>query len=471
MNLKQVKKYSVELALFLIGVYVFIWIAVGAFHSYPNVEDLSEAAQSRDLGVLTRLLQAQQIMDGRYTTNLLHGINPLAFDWYYGYQVVPIITFLLLFIGVFKLIKLLSKESKYSNFIYAFTFVSLFMAAIDISRALYFMICSFVYLYPIIFSLFFFVNIFKFFKTTNPIYLLFTHLFLFLMIGNVEFYIVVSGSYILGLLIYFWEDKEKRKTILWLFPTQILSSILFVTSPGVLMRFSHYETHREFMSFLSTIGVAFKYSFETFLNFQFIPLIVFIALFTSKYLPKPKATNRKTILLILLTAVTIFAVWFILIFSQGDQGFSPRIIGVPISIGIILFVFIFSNFNGRFNTFFKVLSIICIYFFTIKTSSISKIQSDYFSGKLTLFKHEMDKQYVDLTSSSCSENKLSRVKIIDVTTILPESITYSPIKYLEPNRKEPSSNRAYEQYFRIDEVAIDTDGKFVLTELTKFNEN
>lgn len=462
-----------DIGLLLTSIYIFVWISIGAYHSYPNVEDLSEAAQSRNIGAFNRLIEAQQIVDGRYTTNLLHGLNPLAFDYYYGYQLMPVVTFCLLFGGLFFLLNSLFQNTIKKNALYSFVFVSLFLGAIDISRSLYFMICSFVYIYPVIFSLFFFGSLIQFFKTKKTVFFILSHLFLFLMIGGNEFSMPIAGSYLIGLGIYFWKDKDKRTTILLFIPTLILSSILFVSSPGVLMRFSHYETHREVISIATLLLTPLKYGFYTFFSLRFIPLFLFIVYFTQCYV-KPFSKEIKSLLLqIILAILTIYTIWFVLIFSQGDQGFSPRIIAVPISIGVVVLIFALKRISLDFlnKNYLKLSFLFLIVTFTVFSSSVSLIQKDYFSGKLTLFKKTMDKRYEILTTKSKSSDCLSRKIISDVIPILPESITYSPIKYLQPNREEKSANRSYERYFNIDEVALENDSLIVLNKLNELTKN
>lgn len=459
------KKNKFNLFLFLVSSYCFVWLCIGAYHSYPNAEDLTEASFSRDSGVFTRLIESLQIVDGRYTTNLLHGINPLVFDYYYGYKAMPIIAFIFLFLGVFFLFKEIFPEQK-DNGIHAFSMAIFFLGSIDLSSSFFWMICSFVYIYPIIFTLFFFNFFLRYLKNKNNWYFFLSILFIFLTVGTCELSIPFVGVILFCLLVYYWKDNEIRKTLILHGVIYLFSCVLLVSSPGVMMRFGHYENNR-FSSFGELLLVSLKYSVVTFSSFGYIPLALYIFLFSNVYFKNPFQKNIAAPLF--LGLILIFIFWVTVLWSKGDQGFSNRIASYPIAVSIILLlllaqkVFVRLKMTKSIQIFFSIALVI----FTLSSSSFSTIAIDCFSNKLTVFKNEMDLQYMVLNKKKCDSTAISKYEIHDIRHFLPKSVTDSPIKYIQENRTDIGGNRGYEKFFKVDEINLDTD---TIQVLKKINE-
>lgn len=469
MKTTNLKKNILDISLLLISIYGLIWIVIGAFYSYPNAEDLTESAFSRDHGVFPRLIDTLQIVDGRYTTNFLHGFNPLTFGYYYAYQLMPIILFLLLFTGVYFLLKALSKTGK-NHFVHSFTLVILFLGAMDLSSSFFWMICSFVYLYPIVFILFFFNFFIRYIRTKTIIYFFLSLVFIFLTVGSSELSIPTVGGILIGLLCYYWDNKEIKKAIFLLISVYLISSVLLLTSPGVLIRMSHYEESSS-VSIISVLKWSLKYTSDTFATFKVIPLFLYLIIFTKTYFNKPnkiKRSKRKIDLIIVIGFGMIYAIWFVVIYAKGDEGFSSRVTTFPIAIATFIAILLYSKVILLFKQtkLSQSIILIMIVFFTYNNSSYSLVRKDFKSNKLSVFKEEMDLQYRVLSApKKCDSSCISKYAINDIAEFLPESVTDSPVKYLKKNRSDLGGNRAYEKYFKIDEVGLKEDTIHVLNKI------
>ena len=75
------------------------WLTTGAWFSFPNAEDLSVSFKPRDMGIFYSVVQLLREYDGRYFTNLLHALNPLAFGAIEGYWLMPLLGIVLLAAG------------------------------------------------------------------------------------------------------------------------------------------------------------------------------------------------------------------------------------------------------------------------------------------------------------------------------------------------------------------------------------
>ena len=437
--------------LFLIGlsVYQLIWVFIGAYYSYPNAEDLSVAVLARDKGIFAGAIHLLQTFDGRYTVNILHGLNPLAFDAYYANKGMAVFTILICWFSVFHYLNIrFNKKKKSINLLYALVFTLLFFSILDLSKSLYWMICSFVYIYPLIL----FLNFYSFFlkykdSLKNSDYAIST-LFLFLAVGCCELYIPLFGVFLLLLYFQYKAKSTERKILFWYLVIFLFSSLLFVTSPGIINRYTQFEEDR-IMSLTELILIALKYLWMSLKSLNYIPLFIFILLFNLEYkIPKRKISSFWILIISFAFALLL---WIVVLFLMGN-GFPARILPVFVALFIFTFLKMSSNLSVLSNK--KILAVSFIVLTIILPNSYTSIRNDYQFGKLKTFKQEMDKQYLLLTSN---ENKecLELITLKDIRAILPLSIATNP--YIKPNREENYWNRAYEKYFHVDEIRLDID--------------
>lgn len=446
--------------LLFIGLYSFISILIGAYYAYPNAEDLSVAMLARDKGILNGIVYLLQTFDGRYTTNLLHGLNPLAFDFYYGNKIMPIITFGLLTWALFTFLTNQFREKrKAENGLYAFVFVSLFFSVLDLSQSLYWMICSFVYIYPLIFFLFFYSFFLKYRQSSRIRDYVLSLLFLFLSVGCCELYIPVFGIILILLFFHFIKDSQHRQTMTWYLIVYISSSLLFITSPGITYRLGVYNNLRSEV-FNDLFYKAFDYSLSSFSSWTYLPLILFLILFSLKYYHSLEVKYR--VLILFLGLSTIFFIWTTVLLLMGNSGFSTRILPLPVFILLVTLLFILPNYSDYLFSKKKYLAIGLFVLFIYFDNSYSRIYKDFHSGKLTHFKQEMDLQYAQLRNAK-KDSCLSIVFIKNITPLLPSSIASQP--YIKSNRYGKTKQgewhaewyNVYETYFRVDEVRLEGD--------------
>jgi hypothetical protein len=75
-------------------------IALGSYYTWPNLESINES-RSILVGGWSAWTQLMVSMDGRYATNLMHVINPMAWGWMEGYKLMPLVGVFFLFIGAY----------------------------------------------------------------------------------------------------------------------------------------------------------------------------------------------------------------------------------------------------------------------------------------------------------------------------------------------------------------------------------
>lgn len=444
--------------------YSITWIVIGAYYVYPNGEDLSLAALSRDKGIINAAINVLTTYDGRYTVNILHGLNPLAFNFYYGYKLMPIITFILFTGSIYLFLNTQFRQKpKNENCLYALVFISLFFSVIDLSASLYWMICSFVYIYPFIFFLFFYSFYLKYTYSSKRRYYLLSLIFLFLSIGCCELHLPIFGILLLILFLYHRKDMFQRNLTIRYIIVYIISVLFFVTSTGVTNRFNRFNQERDEV-INNLFFYALNYSLDTFSSLSFIALLCFLIIFIYNYIDIKK-DKKRIVLVICLGIIMIYMTWLILLYLRGDSGFASRITSVPVFIAVVAFIFAVSYSSG-FQKLRKIQLLTLILLpisFYLYNNSYTLIRNDFETGKLHVFKEEMDKQYMKLTTSNFGQNCIHSIEL-ERLNVIPTSISI-PYRYILPNRRDPFLNSSYENYFNVDEVYLKNDTIHIQSEI------
>ena len=88
----------------LLSLLVIPFIAI-SFFDHPSADDYIISAVVRDNGFLAHYRQVYFEWSGRYFSTLLECFNPLVYNWFFGYKLIPILLIVLFYIGLFRLFK------------------------------------------------------------------------------------------------------------------------------------------------------------------------------------------------------------------------------------------------------------------------------------------------------------------------------------------------------------------------------
>lgn len=91
--------------------YCLGWLGIGAWHCFPNSEDISLTVEAIEKGFLGSIIGLLTTYDGRYFTNALQAVNPLVWGWFMGYQLMPVIGVLLGVLSLWYVLTPLSQEA------------------------------------------------------------------------------------------------------------------------------------------------------------------------------------------------------------------------------------------------------------------------------------------------------------------------------------------------------------------------
>jgi hypothetical protein len=444
--------------------YSFYWFLLGAFYCHPNAEDLSLCGLSRDKGIILGALEMLATYDGRYFTNILHGINPLAFNWYHGYKWMPLLGIVGLAGSItFLLRAIFSKSiSLFTALTFSLIITVIHLATVpSISHHLYWMVSSFVYLYPHIFVFLWLSCYINFYKSGSVTWLCIAIIFLVLSNGLNEMFLSLNLILVSSIL---WFSIIKRDALfapVVIILAGLFSTVAFISYPGIISRVESLEMDREGVSAINFLYLSLKQFFEV--CFDWIvkkPVFIVVTAFIGHYFSYQcsfQGMLRFKFLIVPFTLVVMYAMTLAYYIPMSVKDDPSRIYGsvqLVFMTGLILFFAVFFN-QVKIKVSQKVFSGAVFISFLFNSGNIFNIKEEYQSGIFKTFQLKMESNFQILSVASAPAQKCwTRVEIVDVFPI-PSTIAHDP--YILPNRELPFWNQSYERYFYLDEVTLKGD--------------
>jgi len=464
------KKITLGVSFFLTLIIIF-FVVYGAFHSWPNVEDLEHSIASRDLNLWRSITNRAITHDGRYATNFLHASNFLVFNKVSWYKYIVLSTIFLLFFSVFGIIKLIFSQSKFLFHLgMSISFVAIiFLVSPSLYYALYGISFSYIYFYPCIVLFFIIALSYKYFTTNSKYHLfLFTLLsfLLFFGIGLSELFLLfyLSLSFMLPLYFGIYDRKFLNKSIP-LSLVMIICVLFFVLSPGVPSRM---EQSPSLVFIINALKIYIIYLKDYFLTWPVLLIFFYTALFNEKI--KIVLTSKIHFWGILFLVFVIpYLMTLPFYFANPDISSLAERIYVPISliqISILTFIIfpniwnvVYKKYNKiSFDKLNRVIYLFCfVMLFMVVLNiykgkgSIGLLFVESKTSQISDFNMFMRERYSKLSKASISKDEFKLV-------CLEELKTYPSTLYcfqdLQNNRRDSKWNRFIEAYFNIDEVRI-----------------
>lgn len=474
---KLTLKYTTLGILGFVSGFMLVIVLLGVFHSHPNVEDLELAVAPRELGWVKALVNILITYDGRYSTNLLHCINPLVWGGINTYKYLILFGFIFfmlsLKIGVFNL-----TTGVFSKKLFAFFVFSGFVLATipSYAHALYWMGSSFVYLYASVFMILFTSLLIKYVsKQDSNSFLNFVVLCLvgFIAVGFSELYLPFYLALSILILTYAYKTKTVIREELVLIAFLCFFSVWFAaSSPGLSYRQEksnflagaldfnvylvlfknyikfiwHYIFTFQFLFFILSSAFLYKFSIITekfrFSNLQIIGIFLFGAVLTLVmtvpfYLAKNYVIEDLPIRVYTPTAIIYCLMTFFVL--------APRIARIMEQ---------FSKNELLFQLLFLIIFIINLFGINAQRMDWQVLFSDAISGKLQSFDGFMLNRYKEIERAKESESEYIIVCTEEMVDYPKSLYTYPDI---ESNRAKSKWNKYMEAYFKIDEIKVSSE--------------
>lgn len=455
----------------------YFFLLIGAYYSHPNAEDFSLAGDALNEGIFKSTIFLLINYDGRYFTNVLHGLNPLAFGLleYHKWMAVFSMVF---FTGAFYFfISAIFKATKWYYLLLFSLLIQLLCLGLSSSlvHELYWMVSSFVYFYSWIFWFIWVGCFLRYIADVKHrwVYCFFSNIFLFLAIGINEMFLVLNVISV-GYLIYVDKVHNQRSVThhIPIIITLLSSVLLFISSPGITERWLYYfapaEENIGYWGVFKNSITHFPCDFFRILTESGVVIAVVVLIATRfinlQIAPLGKLNQNQQIILFTLCIVTLYFMTLAYYIPAGRlEIYFPNRIYTSINTGMVIcLVFFIPILLRRYFSYnspiihFMALLIIGGGMFWGNTN-IRLIKDEYHMGLLQRHNEEMNKRY-EIIYEAKKRNDGQQIAVIDTLSAKPESIYSGPD--IEANRNPAYWNQAYETFFNIDEIRLNGDTIF-----------
>jgi radical SAM superfamily enzyme YgiQ (UPF0313 family) len=461
----------ISLCIFLLTV-VLVFVFTG-YYTSPNAEDFSLAGMAKNYGILNAALNLLAQYDGRYFTNLLHGLNPLAFGWISGYKFMPLIGIALFILSLFFVLHEIFEDAKPVLFVTLVIAVLYLSLNTSIVHLLYWMVSSFVYLWPWIFVFAVVGCYLRYQKNNSEWWYTGTMLFSILGIGMNEMFLPI---YLLFVVFLFAHDKIKNRLVfsnsLALILVITLCIIFFIFSPGIHVRVKNLGQAAAKFSTLQSLLIGIRHFIYFFFNTLFNPVLIssgFVLMLCTQgskfHLQMQKISAQvktKIILFIMLITVAMNVPYYL--FMCSSESLPERVFSasmLPMLIACLYLVYSVSIVSLKFlSSIISKVAIGALSFFVFvgclftTENNFSGILSEYNSGLLINFNAASAQRLEEFKAKVLINNCYSK-STVSAIAAYPKYISLKVD--IEPNRSLSHWNMAYEEYFQVDMVEMPGD--------------
>ncbi len=474
------KAYLIKNAvLVLYALTAFFILCVGSYYSNPNSEDYSLSQTPHDMGIDLAVTNLLITYDGRYFTNILHSINPLAFYWFSGYKIVPIVGIFLFTAAFFFMCKPIVAKNKTSILLLFVAVVSglYFQLTTSLPHLIYWMVSSFVYLWPWSFT-FLFIGSFCRYELAKShiakfVWVALSMVSLFCAIGMNEMFLPLHTILLAVIIVRSWRFKKNLAEVLPIILLGATCILFFVTSPGISVRaadnrmdgYYYLYPHR----LLESVIHYAMFTANLFTN----PVLIVGALAISS-LPinlvssiEPFRLKNSVLIILALMLMSYLMLLPFYLPMQTEPGIPLRIYTTVTLLHILAFIWFVSAlvvkilYNGTFSVKAFQAEVISLFlsvsFFALMlaaNNNIKDIFTEWRSGVLSRFDAQMQHRFTQIQQAHKANNCYTTV-VFDDNVIYPTSNYTTPD--LSVNRSEPYWNEAWEAYFNVDEIKLASD--------------
>jgi len=254
--------------LLIVAIFPYCYLS---FFAQPISDDFCFAHYYQKNSFLELLKKSYLEMNGRYIANILMYLNPISFNYFFAYKLVPLLMISLTLIGSLLLVnQLFYFLSSLNRRIIALVFTLLFLYNLPvISEGLYWYTAAVIYQGGIICTIFYISIFIKLVRRKNNFtdQIVLTSL-LFLVCGFNEVLTLLTVFFLFTITtIAFINKKEERQAIFWQFAFSLLFASILIFSPGNTEREGIYVNNNNLMSsfvfsLLQVIRFTFSWTFS-----------------------------------------------------------------------------------------------------------------------------------------------------------------------------------------------------------------
>lgn len=460
--LKFISKHReiIYLLALIIAIAPYIYISI---YANPIADDFNNAAKGKANNLWIASTELYFNWGGRYASNIFVLLNPLVFDSFVGYKIVPPILITLTICAYFIFIQVIIGDiiNKVKSLQIAFLLTLLFIYQMPIiSEGIYWYTGAVTYHLANIIALIYIALLYLFFQQkylfqNKNIHVIIVSLFLFILIGFNEIHMI--SSLILSFVIFLIDKRQQfnnKNFVIYLLIITVLFCVLEVFAPGNSKRGSHAvaQNHRFFHSLFSSILQTSRFFLEWLSSTPLLLLSVLYYYLNEKLSKTHKLFSNSFYLSPL---VSSFLLLFIIFFCSFLPYWATGILGQHRTLNIAYFMFIilwFINLTVCYNYFRNKIGLIkelsfsanltilfLVWSSLVFTKNGFDIMIDITSGKAIQYNNDMIKRY------SLLDSPRDTIYFKPITnppkTLFVLDITHDPNYWL---------NTGYNKYFKTD---------------------
>lgn len=457
--------------------YVLYAVAIGAMHTWPNAEAINECALARWEGLWNYLKEMYFNRDGRYTTNFFHWFNPVTFGWVQGYQYMPFLG-LLFFTGSVVFLFRTVFEGPLHAWLFAALFTAMHLALSPrISAEMFNMIGAFVYLYPLCFWMLCAGCLVRCLQAPATLasvwWYVWAVLFLVAMTGGVEISLVTGMVWLAALLLIGLQQRSLYR--LWpLLLVFAAAAWLVVTNPGSRLEVNRNPGGLALFGWGQLAGF-YRAHLAQALHYQFTgsgallwPMLALAMLLPLRPQAQALFANGPRVLLWLvlpaLAAAFLGSLPYYL-FKADGPAYHPRIFINPMFFvqGALVAMALYAG--TRLNLYRSArkpqlqLAAACwlLVALLVGNNKLNLLLDEYRQGIYTRFDNAMQQKHNMLAAKATRAGAgWQRVEVTIDSTEYYRSRIYLPVMNT-PENPPRFYERAYERYYRLDEVVQQGD--------------
>lgn len=463
-NIKMFKKTNLpHLFLFFLFLAILPYCYL-SFFSQPIAEDFGFASYFQQSNFFELLENSYYKMNGRYIANILMYLNPISFNNYLGYKLVPFLMIVLMMIGSILMMKeIFYFLPKMKKLIMAMMLCLLYFQNMPIiSEGLYWYTAAVIYQGGIICSVFYITLFIKLIRNKNKNTLIGKTILtglLFITCGfNEVLTLLICFSLLIATIIVFLNKNDERKGVLLQFIFSIIFASLMVFSPGNIVREAMYQNnnnipHSVFFSLLQII----RFSFFWIFSLALISASIIYLSIHQQWKERSGWLKNSFYLNKWISLIMLFTIIFICVFPAY---WATGILGQHRTLNVAYFFFLmmwFINLSVWFNAvswikkvslpkkLIKGVSLLFILGILFMGNGYNALE-DIFSGTAQEFNTQLNKRHEILLSAT----KTNPQKIILLSTVKPKTLFIIEIS------KDPKfwTNQGYNTFFRLDSTEI-----------------
>ncbi len=422
-----------------------------SFFIHPAADDYNYAFLTISNNWVSEYINQFYTWNGRYASNVLVLLNPIAFNKLFVYQLIPIVLVLFTFLSVYFIFTSIYK-AKLTNIIkinlsLSLTLFYLFVMP-NIAEGIYWFTGAITYHLSVVLGVLYVSLLYRYLNGNylfgKIFHLIMIALLIVIIIGFNEIAMVVMLFFhLLFLTSSFYKYKSKRAISVILFIIVLFFSFIMFYAPGNEVRAGFFENKHQLglsilMSFLQTI----RFIFDWVSNLPFIilsVLFIYVIKDINDNIGILKVSSfKKLILLSLIIPMVVFICIFPAYWSTGILG-QHRTVNVACFLFIILWLIILILWVNFFkdHSFIKNIEksinkrfLIVLFLITLIALAITKngynAYTDILYGKALGFDKEMNDRYAAIYDfkrksiltfvSNPLQNKPSTIYVLDITS-------------------------------------------------------